>query len=299
MRFACISFFNLILSTSSYKTKYLFSRSIFKFSTMTDLSSSSFPLIDFGVNYATRKYKDEDVIQIFEDASSEGVERVVCISNQMAEARRNLHLSSLIPQLHYTIGIHPHNAKQFSPKDLTFLETYATDPKCFGIGEIGLDFNRNFSSKEEQILAFAEQLQLAKRLSVKVYLHCRDAFPEFLQIVQEVDYYNGIVHCFTGNIDEALIFTQLGFKLGVTGWLLDSRRNKQLAIAIADDRILIDKLIVETDAPYMSIKETGRKYSLPSDTRYVVAEIARLKRMDVQECGECLYQNALAFLTHE
>ncbi len=259
-----------------------------------DEMSDTYFTIDFGVNYSGHGYKDNDVIKIINDSYSIGVDKVVCISNEISEAINNIRLAQLIPQLHFTLGVHPHNAKKFTDNDLKFLESNVKLPKCFGIGEIGLDFNRNYSTKEEQINAFTKQLELAKKLDVKVYLHCRDAFGEFIQIIKSVGHYKGIVHCFTGTLEQALEFTTLGFKLGITGWLLDKRRNANLVRAVSDDRITIDMLLVETDAPFMAIKP--KKSSFPSDTAIIVEEIARLKKMEVIYCGKELYKNAIEFL---
>ena len=140
--------------------------------------------------------------------------------------------------------------------DLIFLKNNIINEKCFGIQEIGLDFNRNFSSKEDQIYAFTEQLNLAKELNTNVYLHCRDTFDEFISIIKQVDRYKGLVHCFTGNIKQALEITSLGFKLGIIGWLLDKKRNVDLVDVIENENITLDMLIVETDAPFMPIKST-------------------------------------------
>lgn len=253
-------------------------------------------LIDFGANYSGRgDLSDIKVKKIIEDSMKEGVMKVVCISNQMTESINNVRLAELIPQLHFTLGIHPHNAKTFKLNNLSYIEQNITNPQCFGIGEIGLDFNRNFSTKEEQIFAFTEQLKLAKRLDAKVYLHCRDAHDVFMDIVTSVGHYKGIVHCFTGNVTQALEFTRLGFKLGITGWLLDKRRNSQLVEAIKDTRIDCNMLLVETDAPFMSVHK-NRKHSLPPDVLYVAKEIARLKSIDEIACINQLYQNAVDFL---
>lgn len=251
--------------------------------------------IDFGVNLAlSKRYSNEKINKILEESWNNGVDKVVCISNSIKESKINLELEKKHPNLYFTLGIHPHNANQYKEGDMEFIENNLENKKCFGIGECGLDYNRMFSSKEIQIKVFGLQIDLAKKHNAKLYLHCRDAFDDFIEILKEKNYYNGLVHCFTGNLSQALIFTELGFKLGITGWLLDSTRNGDLVKVIKDKRIKLEMLVVETDAPFMPIYPS--KESKPSDTSYIVEEIARLKSIDIINCGQILYNNSIDFL---
>ena len=135
---------------------------------------------------------------------------------------------------------------------------------------------------------------MAKKHNLKLYLHCREAYDDFIQIIQKYEYYNGLVHCWTGRLEQALQLTQLGFRLGITGWIFDKRRNKDLLNTILDQRIAIDMLVVETDAPFMPIYPATQ--SEPSDTGFIVEEIARLKKLDIIECGQTIYNNSKQWL---
>lgn len=255
----------------------------------------SYYTIDFGCNYAdTKKYSKTKLKKILDESYELGVNKIVCISNCLKEAKINIALAAEYPNLHFTLGIHPHHALEFKEDDLIFLEEHITHKKCFGIGECGLDFNRMFSSKEEQIYAFVKQLELAKKCNAKLYLHCRDAYDDFIKIIKNNEYYNGLIHCFTGTIEQAIEFTSLGFKLGITGWLLDNRRNADLVNVVKDKRIKLDMLIVETDAPWMAIRPA--RESRPENTADIVERIAKLKNLDTIECGKIMYETALKFL---
>lgn len=261
---------------------------------------ADYHLIDFGVNFANNKRYPENVLDnIMKTAFNKGVDKVVSISNNINEAKENLILSQRYENLYFTLGIHPHNAKQLTDKNkdeyLKFIENNLANPKCFGIGECGLDFNRNFSPKEQQITTFKLQVELAKKTNSKLYLHCRDAHSDFIAILKEYQYYNGLVHCFTGTVDQAVELTGLGFKIGITGFLLDKRRNKDFIKVVSDERITLDMLIVETDAPFMAIYPN--KESFPQDTRLIVEEIAKLKKIDFIVCGKKIYENSNNFLT--
>ena len=259
--------------------------------------AETFITIDFGVNFSnSKRYPEEILKKLMADALDNGVDKVVCIANDIKEAHYNLVLAKKYDNLYFTLGIHPHSASNFKDSDLTFIENHAKDKKCFGIGECGLDFNRNYSPKDKQIEVFRKQIELAKKINVKLYLHCRDAYADFIDILKEYNYFNGLVHCFTGSVDQAVELTSLGFKLGITGWLFDRRRNKDLVCAVKDKRITLDMLVVETDAPYMPIPGDPKKESVPRNTRNIVEEIARLKCMDVIKCGQEIYDTSLKFL---
>lgn len=252
--------------------------------------------IDFGVNFGhTKRYPDDVLDKLMEDSWKAGVDKVVSISNNIKECYRNLKLGDIHKDLHFTVGIHPHNAKEYKEGDLKFLEEHIKDPKCFGIGECGLDFNRNFSPQDKQLEVFEKQIILAKKHNAKLYMHCRDAHDEFIALLKKHEYYNGLLHCFTGNINQALEITSLGFKIGITGWLLDKQRNKDLVEVVKDDRITLDMLVVETDAPFMPVHRKRRE-SFPADTGVIVETIAELKKMDNVECGKKIYENSISFL---
>lgn len=265
---------------------------------------SYLPIIDFGVNYGSKHYSIESLTPILTQASNANVTHVVSISNSIREIRQNIihckELREILPSMHYlyTAGCHPHNAKDFRiPQDLHYLEQVLQDPNCIAIGECGLDYNRNFSPREQQIQIFELQIQLAKRYHKQLYLHCRDAFDDFLEILKRNEYYYGIVHCFTGDVRQAMEFTSLGFNIGITGWLLDKRRNRDLLAAVEDHRIPLDRLIVETDAPYLSINR--KRKSIPEDTHQILQKIAEIKGISNEECYRIIYESSLRMIRQE
>ena len=260
--------------------------------------------VDFGVNYANvKKHNDKKIEKILETSWNEGVGKIVCISNSVRETKRNLELGSkeyTNNNFHFTVGIHPHNAKSYREGDMEIIRKGIENPKCFGIGECGLDYNRMFSPRDLQIKVFREHVKLAKETNSKLYLHCRNsnddtkASQDFNKIINEFGHYRGLIHVFYGTLEQALQFTKSGFKLGITGILLDKRRNKDLIKVIKSSKITLDMLVVETDAPFLAIYP--EKVSEPGHTGYIVEEIARLKNMDVVKCGNILYENSLKWL---
>jgi len=271
--------------------------------------------IDFGVNYAnTKKYNDDDIDQILFDAKKAGVTHIVSISNSINECRRNVEIADWYIQnpndtqaeFYFTAGVHPHDAKNFgnSATTVAYLRQILSHPRCIAVGECGLDFNRNFSTKQQQLSAFTAQVQLAKEMNKNLYIHCRDAFDDVVRILRDSSSggggrvsglvhssgVSGLVHCFTGTPDEAATFIDMGFNIGITGWLLDNRRNQSLISTIKS--VSVDHLVVETDAPWMPIYPN--KVSSPKDTIRIINEIERLK--GGESCFEIMKNNALKMI---
>lgn len=245
---------------------------------------------DIGVNFAGHRYTDASIAKII--AESEGVNKIVSISNSLKEVPTNKRLAHRHPNVYYTIGVHPHDAKSIVSLDmLDTLVSCAKDTKVYAIGECGLDYNRMYSPRDIQLQVFRKQICIARDTALPLYLHCRDAYDDFISVIKSEGYYCGIVHCFTGTTDQAVELTSLGFYIGITGWLLDKRRNHDLVEAIPN--IPMNQILVETDAPFLSAVK-GRS-SHPSDTSIIVQEIARIKGIDPEEAACIIYNNATEF----
>uniref|UniRef100_A0A6C0H6R8 Uncharacterized protein n=1 Tax=viral metagenome TaxID=1070528 RepID=A0A6C0H6R8_9ZZZZ len=249
--------------------------------------------IDFGINFASDKYyNNKQIDQIINESYSKGVDKIISISNNYRECLRNIELSKKYDMLYFTLGIHPNNARNFRETDIMFIKNNLKNAKCFGIGEFGLDYNRMFSAKDIQIIVFKKQLHLAKECNAKMYLHCRDAHFDFVRILKEIGYYNGLVHCFSGNTTEALELINLGLKLGITGLLLNKKRNMDLIKVI--ENIDLSNIVIETDGPFFGIYPN--KNSHPADTERIVRKIAQIKKINEVDVGKQLYDNANSLL---
>jgi len=245
--------------------------------------------IDIGVNFAGKNYNGAKVKEIISE-SEDCVLKIISISNSLKEIPINKKLCEENTNLYYTVGVHPHDAKSIDNlKELDILEKEMPNSKFVAIGECGLDYNRMFTPKEKQIQVFIAQIQIAKKTGKPLYMHCRDAFDDFYQIVKSHEYYNGVVHCFTGTKAQAKLLCDLGFYLGITGWLCDTKRGKDLVEAVKS--IPIDRILVETDAPWLSIDK--KRHSHPLDTGVIVQEIAKIKKMDEIACGKQIYANTI------
>lgn len=182
-------------------------------------------------------------------------------------------------------GVHPHGAKSYDPSTFRELTELWKCPEVVAVGECGLDYNRNFSTPQTQRIAFEQQLSMAVATRKPLFLHCRDAFIDFHDMLTPVvaDGARGVVHCFTGNRAEAEAFLAMGLDIGITGWVTDLQRGQALREALP--AIPLDRLHLETDAPYLFPKnaETRRGHNEPANLPWVAASVAELMGRDVDE----------------
>ena len=209
-------------------------------------------LFDVGVNLYSKQFK-HDTQGMLDRALEAGVESMIAIASDVDESVK-LHQSApiLMPKVWTTAGIHPHQASTFDTTSIDALRVCLKDSRCIAIGECGLDYNRMFSSESEQRVAFSHQIELAIELGVPLYLHQRDAHDEFVSVLRAQFGHKdvlGVIHCFTENRARLREYLDMGLYIGVTGWVCDERRGRDLRDALS--YIPKDRLLVETDAPYL------------------------------------------------
>ena len=249
-------------------------------------------MFDIGANLTSSHFsKDLDVV--LNDSLTAGVEKICITSSNLDDVKNAKKISEKYKNLYYSVGFHPHNAKDFKIEFLKDMSVYLNDPKAICLGEMGLDFNRNFSSKEEQILCFESQLSLANSISKPLFLHQRDAHEEFLSVLDNHKFNQKlIVHCFTGNLSELEEYLKRDFYIGITGWVCDLKRGKELRECI--NQIPEDKLLIETDSPYLSPRKKIRRNE-PKFLIDVAEEVARLRKQTKESIVKSSYENSLNF----
>ena len=244
------------------------------------------PWCDIGVNFTDKRLSFESV---FERALTADVNHIIITGTDLDKSRQAICLAEQYPaHLSTTAGVHPHDASQFSIQTANELRTLATSKHVVAIGECGLDFNRNFSTPEQQIFAFEQQLRLACELSLPVFLHERDAFET--QIALLTKYHNqlkgGVVHCFTGDVEQMKCYLNLGLYIGITGWVCDLKRGQALRDAVKS--IPLNRILLETDAPYLRPKGLANNRKVdngnnePAYLPFIAEEVASLMAIDIQ-----------------
>ena len=257
------------------------------------MSSNSFCWFDAGVNLFSQQF-DQDRDLVVQRAKDTGVQQQLLISSDLAETALNIEYCRQHQGLLTTAGVHPHQAAAVTEDWLEQLQLLLQQPEVVAVGECGLDFNRMFSAKDQQISVFSAQLSLAKQLQKAVYLHERDAFSDQLAILKQYQIDFGIAHCFTGDATQLKAYLDLGLYIGITGWLCDERRATLLQDAL--QYLPLDRLILETDAPYLlprnlTPKPKSRRNE-PSFVSAIAEQIAHLRGWSLADIAHHSHHNA-------
>jgi len=212
---------------------------------------SKYPLIDIGVNLTNNSFKD-DFSEVIDRAFEAGVQRMIITGTDADSSEQAQRLAKDYPdELFSTAGIHPHDAKTLSNNTLDTIAGLTELNEVVAVGETGLDFNRNYSSPEDQIKSFEKHIELAIEKDLPLFLHERDAFTKQWEMLKHYrdQISEAVIHCFTGTKKQAFSYLDLDLHIGITGWICDERRGSHLHEFVSD--IPINRLLIETDAPYL------------------------------------------------
>ena len=210
-----------------------------------------FSLIDIGANLAHDSF-DQDRDEVIANAHAAGVAQIVVTGSCDDSNRKAAALARTMPGVLFaTAGVHPHHAEDYTAGSDAIIRELATAPEVVAVGECGLDFFRDLSPRPAQARAFAAQLAIAAELQMPVFLHQRDAFREFVELLAPClgAIPRAVAHCFTGNGEELDALIDLDLYIGITGWICDERRGQHLKEIV--NRIPANRLMLETDAPYL------------------------------------------------
>ena len=299
------------------------------------LSPAPYPLVDIGINLTHRALIKhwKEVVQRAIDAN---VDRMLLTGTSIKTSRESIQLAREWSDdndgkrnLLCTVGIHPHDAKLFDPKaaEATVEESTSSSSTSsttcnvnavdtisemremittnrslvVAIGECGLDYNRNFSAKTDQIHAFREQVKLACELQMPLFVHEREASADTMRIFDQIAADDSIpalppvvIHCFTGEASEAMAYIDRGFYIGFTGTICKKERGAHLRNFLPS--IPLDRILIETDAPFMSfLKRKKARYSEPSHVVGVAEEISRTMGISLIDVCRTTTKNAEEF----
>lgn len=241
------------------------------------------PLIDIGINLAHDSY-DADRDAVMARAAAAGVVQMIVTGASAASSRAASALSRQHPgRLYATAGVHPHQATELTAAVLAELSELAAADEVVAVGECGLDYYRNYSPHTVQREALQRQLELAGRCGKPVFLHQRDAHADFIAILREhwPALAGGVAHCFTGGAAELECYLELGLAIGITGWICDERRGAHLLELVP--RIPADRLLLETDGPYLLPRDLVPK---PSSRRNEPVYLAHIAAVVARARGE-------------
>lgn len=246
-------------------------------------------LTDIGVNLTDSAF-DSDREAIIQEAAAVGVTRLLITGTSVTESAQAVSLCQRYPgQLWCTAGVHPHNSKTFTAEVRTCLSDLLNSPEVVAVGETGLDFNRNLSTPAQQIWAFEQQLELASEAQLPLFLHERDAHQQQIEMLRRYrDSIMGVVHCFTGNREALYNYLDLDLYIGITGWICDERRGRELLALVKE--VPAERLLLETDAPYLLPRNLKPKpksrRNLPTFLPHILNEVALARECDAQTLAQ-------------
>ncbi len=227
---------------------------------------------------------------IYKDDSEEVIKRslkndvwLINVGSQYSTSKRAVEIVEKYPEgVYAAIGLHPIHARDGFDQEK--YKELVESPKVVAIGEIGLDYKSEYSSfKEKQKEIFLEQLTLAKEVDLPVILHCRMAHQDLLEIVNSE--IKGVVHCFTGDLEQARKYLKMGFYLGFNGIIFKLDLDKIIK------ETPLEKILIETDCPYLTPPpETSRNE--PIYVKYVAEKIAKIKNISYEEVSKITFENA-------
>jgi len=241
------------------------------------------PVVDIGVNLTNRAFRNHwrEVVKRSIDGS---VDILILTGTSMKTSRESMEMAQTwleenrTKNLYFTVGVHPHDAKSFDSVTLETMKDLLQHPLSVAVGECGLDYNRNFSPQQVQIVAFRDQARLACLLQKPMFVHEREAHEDLVKVLDEVQADNSIpplppivVHCFTGTEREAQEYIRRGYYIGFTGTICKNERGAPLRDILP--KLPLERIMVETDAPFMGFKK-GRRGSEPVDAVDVARKLS-------------------------
>lgn len=234
---------------------------------------------------------EEDREELLGKLSANGIGPVVNIGASIASCRDTIQLMNQYPFIYGALGIHPSDTGEMNEENYQWLKEQCGHPKCLAVGEIGLDYYWDEPDADTQKEWFTRQLRLAKELTLPVVIHSRDAAQDTIEIMRQenAEKIGGVIHCFSYTWETAMIFLDMGFYIGIGGVVTFSNARK-LKEAVA--RIPMDRIVLETDCPYLAPAPNRGKRNSSLNLPYVVKEVARIKELSEAAVEEASYRNA-------
>ena len=255
-------------------------------------------MIDIGANLSNEQFRN-DMENIISNAKKSGLTDIILTSTDLKSFYKNADIINKyqhIISLYSTIGLHPHYAN--SHKDFFAKFESLMNNKIISIGEFGLDYFRMLSSKENQIECMNLFLEKEKIYNLPLFMHERNAQDDFISLLKNQPVKNKkVVHCFTGNTQSLKKYLELDCFIGITGWFTDTKRGIDLKEAI--NYIPLDKLMIETDCPYLSPKNKNPYVhrNEPSFLIDIARGISDIKKIPLEQILEFTKNNSIDFFS--
>ena len=251
--------------------------------------NTEYKIFDSHAHYDDEEF-DNDRKEVLEELKNEGVIGIMNCSSSYKSIAKTCELINTYDFIYGAVGIHPENADEFKDEMLDeFKDIIKKNPKVKEIGEIGLDYYWDENpDKEIQKDVFRKHMKLAEELNVPVIIHDRDAHEDTLNIIKEFPNVKGVVHCFSGSVEFAKECLKLGYYIGVTGVVTFKNAKKVVKVV---KEVPVERLLVETDCPYMAPEPNRGKRNKSSYIKYVIEKISEIKEINPKELNLKVNEN--------
>ncbi|RBP62065.1 TatD DNase family protein [Alkalibaculum bacchi] len=251
-------------------------------------------LIDTHAHLIDEKY-EENRSEIIEGLQNNRMEILINPAVDLDTSRKGIQLAESWNFIFAAVGYHPHEARHASEEDLKEIEKLSTHPKVVAIGEIGLDYHYDFSPREIQQEIYEKQIDIAKRQKLPIIIHSREAHQDTFDILERnKEGLAGVLHSYSGSWEMAKRYLDLGFYLSISGPITFKNAHKLPEVA---EKVPLDRILIETDSPYLTPAPYRGKVNNPAYVRYVAEEICRLRNIEFEELLLQIKENTLALFT--
>lgn len=239
-------------------------------------------------HYDDRRF-DKDREELLKLLPSSGIDYVINVGADMASSKNSIDLAEKYTYFYAAVGVHPHEVKLMTEKDILVLEEMTNHKKTVAIGEIGLDYYYDNSPRPLQRIWFQKQLELAEKIDLPVIIHSREASQECFQMIQQSNVRKGVIHCYSGSAQMALDYVKMGFLIGIGGVLTYKNAVKLLEVV---KEIPLKSLLIETDSPYLSPAPKRGERNDSKNLIFIVNKMAEIKGISASEIANVTKQNA-------
>lgn len=245
-------------------------------------------LVDTHVHLNSKKYKD-NLSEVIKRALDNSVETMIVVGYDKETNKLAIELAEKYPFIFATVGFHPTDARHIKPSDYEILVKQLKHKRVVGIGECGLDFYWDKDFINEQIEVFRKQIELSLQYNKPLIIHMRDASEATYNVLSDYKNLKGIMHCYSGSPEMATNFLELGMHISLGGPVTFKNGHKPKKVA---EMVPLDKLLIETDAPYLSPHPFRGKTNEPSRVKLVAEAIARVRNVPYSVIAEATTKNA-------
>lgn len=247
-------------------------------------------LIDSHAHIHFKDFEGE-IGAVLQRASEAGVAKIVNVGTDLESSRQAIEIARHTSQVYATVGVHPHEVSKMKEGDLEELERLAREEKVVAIGEVGLDYYYEHSPREVQQKRLRDFVRLSLKTKLPIIIHCRDAFEDCFRILEEEGGWkgSGVFHCYTGDLPTALKIVERGFCVSFSGIVTFK---KSAGLREVARNLPIEKILIETDCPYLAPEPYRGKRNEPAYVVKVAEALAKLRGLSVEEIGRITTENA-------